>query len=82
MAKLLFVMKIASIFANKKIAAALIITNSDTSFIRISLCDLLLFRIFPCQQFIQFVAANVTEILTFDEVENIFADVLDRKSVV
>ena len=36
----------------------------------------LLFRIFTREQFIQFVAAYVTEILAFNEVENIFADIL------
>ncbi|VED55594.1 6-phosphogluconate phosphatase [Raoultella terrigena] len=36
----------------------------------------LLFRIFTRQQLIQLIAANVAEVLAFDEVEDIFADVL------
>lgn len=36
----------------------------------------LLFRIFPGEQLVQLVAANVAEILAFNEVEDVLADVL------
>ncbi len=34
------------------------------------------FRIFLCQQFIQLIAADVTEILPLHVVEDVFADIL------